>query len=462
MRALPPAEHRTILAVDVQGFGSQRRTNPNQLAVRDALYRALREAFTGVGVELDDCHHEDRGDGALVLIPPDVPKSQVIVRLPGPLADALRRHNRTCPPQERIRLRVALHAGEVNFDAHGVAGTAINRTFRLLEAEALKSALADSPGVLALIASDWFYDDVIRHVPESNPGAYRRVRVTVKETTTIGWLVLPDQPYSPPIETTAASSVRRRETAREAARRAVTAISELIPTRLPPPVSGESLDAGRSPDVKRLHLDALEWEADGERYWLDPNPLIVAQREVAVVVAEPPAAASLADVVMGLAKPAAGRVRLEERDVTGLPPGIRPVGLVPLGGGLLPHLTVERNIAYGLGRAGLPRARSTARRLRLGDVTTLRPHELSPVQRLRVAVARTLCSRHEPVAVVIEDRHGHPHCRAALATARDHDLAVLVVTDRLARGRELGGRLYTVRSNRQAVPGDGDEGDDEA
>jgi hypothetical protein len=85
------------------------------------------------------------------------------------------------------------------------------------------------------------------------------------------------------------------------------------------------------------------------------------------------------------------------------------------------------------------------------------PHELSPVQRLRVAVARALCAQPEPVAVVIEDRDGHPACRAAAATASEQDLAVLVITDARDRGYELSGRLHTAH---RATTGTGRRADD--
>src|SRR5580700_2986541 len=70
----PPALHRAIIGVDVEGFGDERRTNPDQLAVREALYRCLREAFANAGIPWEDCYHEDRGDGALFLIPAYIPK----------------------------------------------------------------------------------------------------------------------------------------------------------------------------------------------------------------------------------------------------------------------------------------------------------------------------------------------------------------------------------------------------
>ena len=67
--------------------------------------------------------------------------------------------------------------------------------FRLLEAGQLKQALAGSPGVLAVIASAWFYEEVIRHAEGCAPATWRRVLVTVKETRQDGWVSLPDAPY---------------------------------------------------------------------------------------------------------------------------------------------------------------------------------------------------------------------------------------------------------------------------
>ena len=186
------AVHRTIVVVDVEGFGDRRRTNPHQVAVRDGLYRALREAFGDAGIRWDGCGHEDRGDGVLILVPAEVPKGLLVESLPSALVAALHAHNGTHPGQERIRLRMALHAGEVNYDENGVTSAAVNLTFRLLDVTALKAALAGSPGVLALIASSWFFEEVVRHSAAGAAAAYRPAEVAVKETTAIGWICLPD------------------------------------------------------------------------------------------------------------------------------------------------------------------------------------------------------------------------------------------------------------------------------
>jgi len=86
---------------------------------------------------------------------------------------------------------MALHAGEVRYDQHGVTAAAVNLAFRLLDAAALKAALASSPGVLAVIASSWFFEEVVRH-STADAVAYRPVEVAVKETTTTGSIYLPD------------------------------------------------------------------------------------------------------------------------------------------------------------------------------------------------------------------------------------------------------------------------------
>jgi ABC-type sugar transport system ATPase subunit len=180
--------------------------------------------------------------------------------------------------------------------------------------------------------------------------------------------------------------------------------------------------------VASLRLNGLGWKVAGTPFVLD---MTVESGEVAVVLTGRQSAASLADVLLGLAPPDDGAIRAGDRDVTDLPPGRRGIALVPAGGGLLPHLTVERNIEYAGGDA--PR---WMRRLRLEGIGRFHPHELSPLQRLQVALARALST--EPAAVVFEDRAGHMPCRTAVAEARSH-AAVLVITDSEVRGAALGG-----------------------
>ena len=67
------AVHRAIMVVDAARFDEPVRTNLDQLAVREALFRAPREAFATSGIGCEGCVSEDRGYDALILIPPEVP-----------------------------------------------------------------------------------------------------------------------------------------------------------------------------------------------------------------------------------------------------------------------------------------------------------------------------------------------------------------------------------------------------
>jgi hypothetical protein len=188
--ALTDPVHRTVLALVIDGFAAAERTNTHRLTLRAGLYDVLQRALARSGVEWEDCHRADLGEGVLVLIPAGYPKAVFSELVPGALAESLAGHNGSHRRPERIRLRVAVHAGEVSYDDHGATGTAIVHTFRLLDSGVLRDASAHAGGALAVIASAWFYEEIIRHSPASRPDRYRRVFVQEKETAACGWIRL--------------------------------------------------------------------------------------------------------------------------------------------------------------------------------------------------------------------------------------------------------------------------------
>lgn len=183
--------HRTIFAVDMRGFGGMNRTRANFVAIREGMYDCVRASFERAGVCWSDCYHETVGDGMLVLVPPSVAKKVVASSVIHALTETVHAHNETHEAKEQLAFRVGLHAGEVTYDRRGVTGPAIIHVHRLLAAEPLKEAHADSPSTLAVITSDWFYQDVVYHHPDCAPEAYRRIEVNVKETSGTGWIRLP-------------------------------------------------------------------------------------------------------------------------------------------------------------------------------------------------------------------------------------------------------------------------------
>jgi hypothetical protein len=197
---------------------------PHQLGTRAGLYAVVGEALAAAGVPWDACYHEDRGDSVFLLIPPEYPKAPLVEVLPEALARAVRRHNTTSHNAARARLRLAVHAGEVAFDEHGVTSTALVSGFRLLDAAPLKKALADSPGVLAMVVSRLIFDEVVQHSATLDATTFRPVEITVKEIQDLAWISLPDHPYQPDyaVLSTRPPTLRNRIPRRAATRRPAT------------------------------------------------------------------------------------------------------------------------------------------------------------------------------------------------------------------------------------------------
>ncbi|MEX2448641.1 MAG: ABC transporter ATP-binding protein, partial [Solirubrobacterales bacterium] len=101
-------------------------------------------------------------------------------------------------------------------------------------------------------------------------------------------------------------------------------------------------------------------------------------------------------MVAGFDQPSEGQIRIEGKDVAGLPAHRRPTNTVFQSYALFPHLNVEDNVAFGLKRKRVPRAEIRERvgaeleRVGLGGEAKRRPAQLSGGQQQRVALARAL------------------------------------------------------------------------
>ncbi|MFG2006081.1 hypothetical protein ACGFNU_43715 [Spirillospora sp. NPDC048911] len=155
------------------------------------MYEAIQEAFSITRLSWSAAHHEDRGDGILIVLPPVVPTFLLLDPLAHHLNAVLRRHNLMLSEMARLRLRLAGHAGFVYVDEYGVGGRAVNHLFRMLEASDFKEAIELAGTDLGLIVSDEMYRDVAGNGAYINPERYRSLRVKCKETVADAWLWLP-------------------------------------------------------------------------------------------------------------------------------------------------------------------------------------------------------------------------------------------------------------------------------
>ncbi|MEO1135256.1 MAG: ABC transporter ATP-binding protein [Pseudomonadota bacterium] len=137
------------------------------------------------------------------------------------------------------------------------------------------------------------------------------------------------------------------------------------------------------------------------------------------------------------------------------PPEKRPIGFVFQDYVLFPHLTVEKNIAFGL--TGVQDAKTAIaeqlRALGIGDLARRFPHELSGGQQQRVALARALARR--PRALLMDEpfasidvalrRRLREELRRVLKAQK---AAVLLVTHDAEEALALGDRIALMREGR--------------
>ena len=101
-------------------------------------------------------------------------------------------------------------------------------------------------------------------------------------------------------------------------------------------------------------------------------------------------------MLAGLETPTYGRIRLDDDDITLLPPGRRDIAMVFQSYALYPHMTVEKNLAFGPSVRREPSGEVADRVKRVASLVGLepllhrRPSELSGGQRQRVALGRAM------------------------------------------------------------------------
>lgn len=189
--------HRSILAVDIEG--STQRTNPVKEELRGEVYRLMVEALYVAGISSQ--HYDpftDRGDGVLVLLRPadELPKPLLLSRLIPILASLLVAHNSSISlvDQPRVlRLRAVIHAGEVVYDEKGPFGEDLDLAFRLLDAPRFKTHLKHATVPLALVASEYIYQTVVRHGYDGivEEEFLQLVTVNIGDQRRKGWVQLP-------------------------------------------------------------------------------------------------------------------------------------------------------------------------------------------------------------------------------------------------------------------------------
>jgi molybdate/tungstate transport system ATP-binding protein len=163
--------------------------------------------------------------------------------------------------------------------------------------------------------------------------------------------------------------------------------------------------------------------------------------------------------IAGLVQPSGGRILINDRDVTGLPPERRGVGIVYQDQALFPHLSVRKNIAFGLRyhRKSVVLSDQSIDLLvkRLGLISLLdrSVHDLSGGEKQRVALARALAIN--PAVLLLDEPLSSldPNFREEIRQLlkylhRETAITVLMVTHDFSEAHFLAQRVAVINAGR--------------
>ncbi|MCY1128092.1 ABC transporter ATP-binding protein [Frigidibacter sp. RF13] len=116
---------------------------------------------------------------------------------------------------------------------------------------------------------------------------------------------------------------------------------------------------------------------------------------------------TLLRMLAGFEEPTKGRIFIDGQDMTGVPAYDRPVNMMFQSYALFPHMSVEKNVGYGLKHERMTDARRKERVREMLELVQLsqfahrKPHQISGGQRQRVALARALA--RQPKLLLLDE-----------------------------------------------------------
>ncbi|MFJ4875190.1 hypothetical protein ACIP93_08230 [Streptomyces sp. NPDC088745] len=182
---------RTFLLLDIEKFSD--RDDVEQAYLRRMLYGLTDRVLECAGIEETMRRRADRGDSVMELIDANASLTSLLRALITEAPAQLRAMNRMASRSAQMRLRVVLATGYVWVDEHeGWVGADLNHACRLLDAQLLRTALAERGTDVALCVSEAVHAGIVRHGHQGIPAEdFHAITVDSKNGPLRAWLLGP-------------------------------------------------------------------------------------------------------------------------------------------------------------------------------------------------------------------------------------------------------------------------------
>ncbi|AGM07148.1 caspase, EACC1-associated type [Amycolatopsis keratiniphila] len=277
------ATSRRVLVVCCNLESYRRANSKIQREMQDLLVRSLNRASQAVGLDRSTWQRHAMGDGEMAVLPQDTPEHVVVDRYVRALDAELTSVNANRPPHMRLRMRMAIHFGDLAKGASGDSGQGVVFATRLVDSPVARAALEQTNASLVVLLSDQVHEAIVQTGRATvRPDDFRGVEVEVQAKSFVarGWLWIPSGD---------AHSVRLEDEGVPA--------SEVILRNAPRVFITYSHDSIEHRDSVRQFADLLllngvdvgldQWVQDGRQDWTKWTIEQVAKADFILVIASP-------------------------------------------------------------------------------------------------------------------------------------------------------------------------------
>jgi putrescine transport system ATP-binding protein len=236
-------------------------------------------------------------------------------------------------------------------------------------------------------------------------------------------------------------------------------VSAQLQVNAPAPTSRERTEAAAFVRIEHVTKKFGDFAA------VDDVSLDIAQGEIFCLLGGSGSGkTTLLRMLAGFETPTAGKIYIDGQDMSTIPPYERRINMMFQSYALFPHMTVEKNVAFGLEQEKLGKQEIRARVAEILEIVKMssfmgrKPHQLSGGQRQRVALARALVKRpkllllDEPLAAL--DRKLREHTQFELINIQKRlGVTFIVVTHDQEEAMTLSSRMGVMNHGKIAQVG---------